>query len=270
MTTPGRYLSFDQVAEVYDLTRVIPPAHMEEIVRLLARETNLVSGGLFLDAGIGTGRFAAPLAKLYPAQVVGVDISTAMMGRIATKTSPSTLSLAQADLQRLPFQNGKLSGVLLVHILHLIERWPLVLSEVRRVLTPKSGVLFLGVEMGGRSVLVDFYFERARVRRVLAPSVGTASLSPALAYLRRRERDGGAGAQVTLLETPHLAWKRTVPTAQTLEALTGRTYSQMWGISETDHTELLAETLSYAHQTFRKTDAAETLPSRFSLYAVRW
>jgi ubiquinone/menaquinone biosynthesis C-methylase UbiE len=268
--TPGRYLSFDQVAGDYDQTRIVPAGPLEEIVRRLGREAKLDQGGLFLDAGVGTGRFAAPLARLYPSQIVGADISAAMMGQIAAKCAPGSLSLAQADLQRLPFRNGVFQGVLIVHILHLIERWPLALAEVRRVLVPKTGVLFLGIERGGRSILVDFYFERARARRVLAASLGTASLSPALAFLRRRERDGGAGAKVTLLETPTLAWKRTVPTVQTLDALARRTYSQMWDISESDHAELLAETQSYAHQTFRKAEASETLPSRFSLYAVAW
>ncbi len=269
MTALGRYLSFDQVADDYDQTRVIPPAPMDEIVRLLGREAHLERGGLFLDAGVGTGRFAAPLARLHPAQVVGIDISLAMMRQSAAKIGPSRLPLAQADLQRLPFPRGSFQGVLLVHILHLIERWPLVLAEARRVLAP-SGVLFLGIELGGRSVLVDFYLERARIRRALPASIGTAGLSPALSYLRRRERDGGLGASVTLLQTPQIAWKRTIPTALTLDALARRTYSQLWAIPDSDHAEILAETEHYARHTFRKADAAETLPSRFSIYAARW
>ncbi len=268
MTAPGRFLSFDQVAGDYDQTRVIPPVQMEEIVRRLGREAKLERGGLFLDAGVGTGRFAAPLARLYPAQVAGVDVSLAMMRHAATAGSGG-LPLAQADLQRLPFQNGAFQGVLLVHILHLVERWPLVLSEAKRVLAPKSGVLFLGTELGGRSALVDFYLERARARRVLPASLGTAGLSPALSFLRRRAQGGGLGASVTLLE-PQLAWKRSVPTAWTLEALARRTYSQMWAIPGSDHAELLLETEKYARQTFRKADASETLLSRFSLYAARW
>ena len=268
MTMPGRYLSFDQVAGDYDQTRVIPAPQMEDIVRLLGREAKLEQGGLFLDAGVGTGRFAVPLARLHPAQVIGADISLPMMRHVAAKSAPSALPLAQADLQRLPFQTGAFEGALLVHILHLIERWPGVLAEVKRVLTT-AGVLFLGIELGGRSVLIDFYFERARVRRVLAPSLGTPGLSPALSYLRRRERDGGLGASVTLLE-PQIAWKRTLPVPLTLDALARRTYSQMWDIPATDHAALLEETRRYALQTFRKADAAEILPSRFSLYAARW
>ena len=268
--TPGRYQSFEAVAGDYDQTRVIPDAHLTEIARILVREAHLELGGLFLDAGVGTGRFAVPLARLCPSQVVGVDIAPAMMQRIPVKSTSGSLSLAQADLQRLPFQNGAFAGALLVHILHLIEQWPLVLGEIRRVLAPQSGVLFLGIEMGGRSALVDFYYQQAQARHLLPPSLGTAGMAQTLAYLNRPERDGGGGAQVRLLETPRLAWKRVVPTGRTLEALSRRTYSQMWNIPDEAHRELLAETYEYARRTFRRPDAIESLKSRFVLHAVRW
>ncbi len=265
----GRYLSFQTVADDYDQTRVIPDPQLAEIARILARESHLERGGLFLDGGVGTGRFAVPLARLHPTQIVGTDIAPAMMERIRAKAPPGSLALVRADLQRLPFPNGVFAGALLVHILHLIEHWTLVLREMRRVLRPHSGTLFLGVEQGGRSTLVDFYYERARARHVLAASLGSG-MAPALAYLRRAERAGGLGAQATLLETPHLTWKRIVPIAQTLEALAGRTYSQMWGIPDEVHGELMAETRRQAERTFPRRDAAETLSSRFALYKAWW
>ena len=117
---PGRFLSFQTVAGDYDRTRVIPEVQLEETARILARESHLERGGRFLDGGVGTGRFAAPLARRHPGQIVGADIAPAMMGRIGPKTPPGSLSLVRADLQRLPFRDGAFSGVLLVHILHLI------------------------------------------------------------------------------------------------------------------------------------------------------
>lgn len=268
--TAGRYLSFDSVADDYDQTRVIPSRQLEEIAQILSRETAWHSDGLFLDAGVGTGRFAAPLARLHPAQVIGVDIAQAMMARVAEKAVPGSVALAQADLQCLPFPNGVFAGALLVHILQLIERWTVVLDEMRRVLAPAHGVLFLGVEMGGRSALVDFYYERARGRRVLAASLGSAGMAPTMAYLRRPAPEGGGGAKVTLLETPGLHWQRVAPIAQTLEALERRTYSQMWAIPDNVHRELMEETLRYATQTFPKRDAVETLKARFMLYKATW
>ena len=266
---PGRYLSFDTVAGEYDRTRVIPDAHLEEVARILSRECCLERGGLFLDAGVGTGRFAAPLARRHPGQVVGTDIAPAMMERIGAKATPGSLPLVQADLQRLPFRRGAFEGILLVHILQLIEQWRLVLHEMRRLLAPCAPGLFLGVEQGGRSLLVDFYYERARARNVLGVSLGSG-MAPALAYLRRTERSGGLGGRVALMETPQLAWKRHAPTADTLEALEGRAYSQMWGIPDAVHEELMNETRRHAARTFPKAGGVEALSSRFVLYRAWW
>lgn len=267
---PGRYLSFEQVAADYDQTRVIPGPQLEEIARILAREAHLERGGLFLDAGVGTGRFAAPLAQRFPTQTIGVDIAPAMMRHVQTKAPSGSLSLAQADLQQMPFRHGVFAGALLVHILHLIEDWKVVLRELHRVLLPHSGILFLGGEQGSRSLLVDFYYQRARARQVLTPSLGTVGIAQTLAFLRRPERDGGAGAHVTLLETSNLVWQRTLPIAQTLDALERRTYSQMWDIPDEAHQELLLETRHYAAQTFPRSNAAEALRSRFALHKVWW
>ena len=270
MATTGRYQSFEPVAGSYDQTRVIPDKAREEIARVVAREARLAGGGLFLDAGVGTGRLAVPLAQRHPGQVVGIDIAPAMLAQVRDKDGAGGLSLVRGDLQRLPFGAGTFQAAMMVHILHLIERWPLVLHEVQRVLTPNDSVLFMGVEQGGRSRLVDFYYERARARRLLAPSVGTASLAPVVASLRRPAQSGGFGASVSQLSTPSLHWERVVPVSQTYDALASRTYSQMWTIPDAAHTELLSELTDYAARTFRSDTPTETLASRLLLYAVHF
>ena len=260
---PGRSLSFDPVAGDYDRTRVIPKPIREDIAALCADFAHLNDGGLFLDAGVGTGRFAAPLAQIAPGQIIGVDLSLAMMGQATQKAPSGSVHLAQANLQRLPFRDGVFSGALLVHILHLIERWPLVLDELRRALAPRRSVLLLGVEMGSRSRLVDYYYERARAAGVLAQPLGAASLTPVLAYLRQ-------SAQIEQVASPNLVWKRYVTVEDVLGALFRRTYSQMWNIPEDAHQKLLAETRDYALRTFGDESAVETLNARFDLHTVRW
>jgi ubiquinone/menaquinone biosynthesis C-methylase UbiE len=261
---PGRFLSFDPVAAEYDRTRVMPVGVLEDVARTCAQEARLGQGGLFLDAAVGTGRFAAPLTLLHPGRVVGVDISAPMLAQACAK-APGSLSLTLGDLQRLPFRSGIFAGALAVHILHLVEQWPLVLDELRRVLIPATGVLLLGGEQGGRSALVDFYYERARASGVLARSLGTAGLSQALAYLRRNPR-----VQVRLLSMPSLKWQRTARASETLDALERRTYSQIWDVPDEAHRRLMAETEEYARRTLGGPSGAEVLNARFLLYAVRW
>ncbi len=264
-TPPGSFLAFDRVADDYDNTRVMPPAVLDDIARLCISQADLAHGGFFLDAGVGTGRFAAPLARLAPGQIVGADFSLPMMQRARAKAGADSLLLVRADLQRLPFGDHSVKAALMVHILHLIENWEQVVEEVRRVLV-SGGVLLLGAEMGGRSTVIDFYYERARAQGILRPRLGAGSLTHTLAALRRPAH---GAARTQALSAPFLSWTRAAPVAETLDALARRTYSQMWSIPDDAHTLLLADAKDYALRTFGP-DGVETSAARFALHAVRW
>ncbi len=261
---PGRYLSFDAVAGEYDQTRTIPPAVVETLAGLCASAARLDTGGLFLDAGVGTGRFGVPLARMHPGRIIGVDVSLPMMGQARAKLSPDALLLVQADLQRLPFRPGVFQGILAVHILHLLEEWRLTLDELHRVLVPRRGVLLLGTEQGGRSVITDHYYARARAQGLLTPSLGAPGHAGVLTWLRR------GGARTEPLSVPGLSWQREVSVAQTLSALARRTYSQMWPIPDAAHDTLLRAAADFAAHHLGGPDRIETLDTHFVLTAVRW
>lgn len=260
----GRYLSFDAVADDYDQTRPIPPGIAEAVARLCASAAHLEAGGLLLDAGVGTGRFGVSLAARHAGQVVGVDVSLPMMQRARAKASLHALPLLQADLQRLPFHAGAFHGVLAVHILHLLEGWKLVLQEFRRVLVPRHGVLLLGTEQGGRSLIVDHYYARARAQGLLQSSLGAPGHDSLLALLRR------GGARTDALSAPDLSWQRQVSVAQTLRALSRRTYSQMWPIPDDAHNKLMRDAVGFAAQHLGGPERMEALDMRFVLSTVRW
>lgn len=260
----GRFLSFDAVASDYDQTRPLPAPVVDAVARLCASAAGLDAGGLLLDAGVGTGRLGVPLAAAYPGQIVGVDVSLAMMAHARAKATRQTLTLAQADLQRLPFRAHSLHGILAVHILHLLEGWKLVLGEFHRVLLPRKGVLLLGTEQGGRSPVVDHYYARARAEGLLRPSLGAPGHERILALLRRD------GARTDALDAPGLSWQRKVSVAQTLTALSRRTYSQMWTVPDNAHTALMRDAADFAARHLGGPDRVETLDTRFALAAVRW
>ncbi len=254
---PGRYLSFDAVAGEYDQTRAVPPDVVDAIAGLCASAARLDAGGLLLDAGIGTGRFGVPLARAYPGQIVGVDVSLPMMGHARAKASAGALPLVQADLQRLPFRRHVFQGILAVHILHLMEGWTLALDELR-------GVLLLGTEQGGRSLITDHYYARAQAQGLLTPSLGAPGHAAILALLRR------GGARTETLSAPGLTWQRQVSVAQTLDALARRTYSQMWPIPDNAHDALMRDAAAFAAHHLGGPDRLETLDTHFALSAVHW
>lgn len=266
---PGRYRSFDGVAKDYDKTRVIPDSQLRSIAKICASTARVEKSGLFLDAGVGTGRFAVPLSKIAPGRTIGVDISLEMMGMIAPKDPEGKLALLSGDLRSLPFRDGSIRGALAVHILHIIEDWKAVLDELSRVIEP-GGVLILGTELGGRSVLTDFYFERARARRVLVENIGATGSSPALNYLRQKSPKGRSAASIELLSTPSLTWKRLMPVAETLNVLERATFTQMWDIPPDHHKQIFQETRDYADRMFPSTKQDEALNAQFVMHAVRW
>lgn len=265
MTNDRGYLSYDGFASLYDQTRVIPPDSIHQIIDLCGRAAKMKGGGLFLDAGVGTGRFGVPLSAAYPGRVVGVDVSTEMMLRARARAGDE-LSLVQGDLRRLPFPNNIFNGALIVHILHLIERWEDVLDELRRVLVP-GGVLLLGSEQGGRSMLIDYYLQQARARGISTQNLGAPGVTLPMAYLRQRTPLGTL-PRAKWLSGSNVAWTRQVGVAETLSILEMRAFSQMRFISEQQHQELLEATRDYAIKMLGSVDAIESLDGRFVLYGI--
>ncbi|WP_300011244.1 class I SAM-dependent methyltransferase [Pseudonocardia sp.] len=113
------------------------------------------------DIGCGSGRMSGYLARRGPAPH-GIDLSPEMV-RVARRDHPG-IPFEVADLRRLPFADGELSGVLCWYSLMYLppaER-PRGFAELARVVRP-GGLLAtafkLGddrVRRGGRSVGVEF------------------------------------------------------------------------------------------------------------------
>ena len=264
MSKAAEYLNYDGFAPIYDRTRLIPVDKVRAVVDMCGRVSGMKRGGLFLDAGVGTGRFGTTLAEAYPGRVVGIDVSTDMLAQARAKSA--VIQLVRGDLRRLPFPDASFNGVLVVHILHLIERWQAVIDELRRVIVP-GGVLMLGAEQGGRSVLVDFYLQQARAREISTDNLGAGGLTQPLAYVRQKSPQGQI-PRVELLSGPRLTWRRRAVAAETIAALEGRAYSQMRHIDATAHVELINATRAYAMSKLGSLTAVEDLESRFVLYAV--
>jgi ubiquinone/menaquinone biosynthesis C-methylase UbiE len=161
-------ISFDTVADRYDATRRVP----EEVSRQLAQEIDQAVHGnaqtQFLEVGVGTGRFAIPVASL-GRQYTGIDISPKMLQRLFEKLHTAQwqqeslpwgsssdedttqnlevqrfistekqgmLRLAQADMTALPFHDASFDAIIAVHVFHLISEWQKALQEILRVLRP--------------------------------------------------------------------------------------------------------------------------------------
>lgn len=96
------------------------------------------AGGVMLDAGCGTGRFAQRLIER-GARVVGVDHSFQMLRIAGTRPSDPLARIAQGDLRFLPFRDAAFPQILCSGvIMHLIDDEDAagMLRELARVLRP--------------------------------------------------------------------------------------------------------------------------------------
>jgi len=142
---------FGRRAASYDELRPVDE-NWWELFELLVREGDL-RGRRVLDAGSGTGRFAAALAD--EARVWGIDPTPEML-EVARSRAPK-VRFKQASAEQLPFKDAWFERAVLWLVVHLVER-PRAFAELHRVLAP-----------GGRLLVATFdpsYFDEFWLNRL--------------------------------------------------------------------------------------------------------
>lgn len=87
----------ERIAEVYD---TLFAEYEEDAIALL---TDLADGGRVLELGIGTGRMALPLAAR-GLDVVGIDISPAMVEKLRAKPGGDTIRVVRGSFAEIPLE----------------------------------------------------------------------------------------------------------------------------------------------------------------------
>jgi ubiquinone/menaquinone biosynthesis C-methylase UbiE len=146
--------------DYYDRTRALPEPMMASLISMLLAE--LPRDGSCLEIGVGTGRFALPLAGA-GVSMIGVDISREMLRRLVDKAGTSTLAIAVADATCLPFDSDTFAAGIAAHVLHLVPNWTVAVSELLRVVRP-DGIILASRGAGpptdwGRKVTRRFFVE---------------------------------------------------------------------------------------------------------------
>jgi SAM-dependent methyltransferase len=116
---------FGELASSYDELRPQDANWWELAERLV--ELGDLRGRRVLDAGTGTGAFAAALAERWAAKVWGVDPSPEML-EVARARVPSSVGLKQGWAEALPFRDGWFERVVMRLVAHLVDR-PVAFAE---------------------------------------------------------------------------------------------------------------------------------------------
>jgi SAM-dependent methyltransferase len=173
------------------------------------------------------------------------------------------LRLVCADLRSLPFSSQRFACALMVHVLHLIQDWQQVVSEIRRVLLPE-GWLYLGMESPKRFPTTELYYQLANERALTRPNLGARSFDDILTFLM------SLGAQIETLETDHIRWHQSLRTTDLLDSLRCNPFSHLWHVSEQDHQDLMLELEGRVKLYPDWKTRSETTPMHLSLWRVRW
>ncbi|MBI4416021.1 MAG: class I SAM-dependent methyltransferase [Euryarchaeota archaeon] len=122
---PARF-SFDRIADEYEETRRLPPVVLDGLAEQMVEA---FERGRVLDAGVGTGRYAAAL-EVRGLQVVGVDVARRMLEKARARRLSQLL---QGDVGRLPFRDQAFDHSVAVAVLHILPNWREGLRELARV-----------------------------------------------------------------------------------------------------------------------------------------
>lgn len=124
---------FSRASACYDAHTPLQRHALEKLAALAAPYFEPQEGWL-LDAGCGTGRFAAMQRR----PVIQLDLASGMCARAAVNGHPAVC----ADLARLPFADGVFAGVFSSLALQWAADLPGALAELRRVMKPGCAVAF--------------------------------------------------------------------------------------------------------------------------------
>ena len=256
-------ISFDRVASIYDATRGLPEAVLEQVTECIVRLTSATADTKFFEPGIGTGRIAVPLIqKGY--SYTGVDISEKMMDELRSKMQgvPNNLTLLKADATSLPFEDNYFDLTLTVHLLHLIPAWRTVLAEIRRVLKPDgvflhchSSASFSGYdifEKQWKAILEQHEFSLVRYGATEAEVMKVLTEQGAML-----EKVTAAG------------WNSSRTVGELLYTYQGRFFSSSWQIPDNIFSQAIQELEDWALRTYESRETVIYSNNRFELTVAR-
>lgn len=135
---PKRY---DRLAEVLSLGQ--NAKWRREVVRHIAR----YKPERVLDVATGTAGVAMAIARETDAEIVGIDISDAMLERgrqrVYSAGLDQRIKLQHARVEEIPFPNATFDAVSFTYLLRYVADPAAALAELARVLKPRGGMACL-------------------------------------------------------------------------------------------------------------------------------
>jgi ubiquinone/menaquinone biosynthesis C-methylase UbiE len=253
---------FDRAADYYDATRDLPEPLASDGLDAILRYVRPRPEALILEVGAGTGRITSPLLQR-GANVVGIDLSRAMLRRLRAKQPAARLAMANAV--QLPFAAGQFDGLMTIHVLHLVGRWREALREFRRVLRPGAAYVNSWHWHGDDSVdqaLRNYWRSRVEAHGAEWRRPGIQSREE----LVNEIRDMGAQVEEVLVTRYHTS----LTPVSMLDSIASRVYSDTWDIPDDIFETTIAELRAWAAMTYGDLTVPRREEHRFLLDIARF
>ena len=149
MSVPAESIFFDLWAASYDRAGLqyttYRPVHDAVLGRLDGEQP-----GTVLDLGCGTGQLTRRLRTAFTdADIIGVDLSNAMLERAAEQRDDATdvraASFVRADAQRLPFASASVDVVTCTESFHWYPDQAAAATELARLVRPGGRVVIASI-----------------------------------------------------------------------------------------------------------------------------
>ena len=205
---------FDGIAGGYDtLAEVLSFWQNRRWRRYLTSRLRVTPGQKVLDVCTGTAGVAIQAAKRYNAQVVGVDLSEAMLRRgyrsVQQQGVGHLVTLVQGRAERLAFPDDYFDAVVFTYLLRYVDDVAATVAEVARVLKPGGRIASLEFAVPSHTVAKGLWLLYTRavlplvtrmispgwaeVGRFLGPSISRHYADISILQLSQLWRDAGIG-----------------------------------------------------------------------------
>ena len=124
---------YNEISQVYDISRTANAETVEKLVKLLSIDKN----SSIVDLGCGTGNYSIAISKTSK-NIVGIDKSIGMI-RQALAKSP-TIQFINGSIMYLPFNSETFDSAIAIQVLHHTSNKEQFLRETYRVLRKGSHI----------------------------------------------------------------------------------------------------------------------------------
>jgi ubiquinone/menaquinone biosynthesis C-methylase UbiE len=128
----------------YEFGRALSPEAASTWATIVAPFVQPASSARILDLGAGTGRFSTLFARVFGAQVIGIEPSKGMLTVANAGAKPRNLAYAAGTAECIPLRSQSCDLAWLSHVWHHIRDHRECGSELRRIVSRGGHVLVRG------------------------------------------------------------------------------------------------------------------------------